>query len=29
MGALVYSIELLMGFMGDKSRWRTMPWMLA
>jgi hypothetical protein len=21
-------IELLMGFMGDKARWRTMPWMV-
>lgn len=29
LGALTYAIELLMAFMGDKRRWRTMPWMVA
>ena len=28
LGALAYMIEFLMGFMGDKCRWRTMPWMV-
>ncbi len=28
-GALAYMIEFLMGFMGDKARWRTMPWMVT
>lgn len=28
-GAMAYIIEALMGFMGDKRRWRTMPWMVA
>jgi nucleoside-diphosphate-sugar epimerase/uncharacterized membrane protein len=28
LGALAYSLEFLMGFMGDKQRWRTMPWMV-
>jgi len=29
LGAFAYMIEFLMGFMGDKSRWRTMPWMVT
>jgi uncharacterized membrane protein len=29
LGAVAYMIEFLMGFMGDKSRWRTMPWMVT
>ena len=29
LGALAYAIEFLMGFMGDKARWRTMPWMVT
>jgi len=29
LGALAYMIEILMGFMGDKARWRTMPWMVT
>ena len=28
LGAFAYMIEFLMGFMGDKCRWRTMPWMV-
>jgi nucleoside-diphosphate-sugar epimerase/uncharacterized membrane protein len=28
LGAVAYTIEFLMGFMGDKRRWRTMPWMV-
>lgn len=28
LGGLAYVIEILMGFMGDKARWRTMPWMV-
>lgn len=28
LGAVAYVIEILMGFMGDKARWRTMPWMV-
>lgn len=28
LGAVAYMIEFLMGFMGDKARWRTMPWMV-
>ena len=28
LGAMTYVLELLMGFMGDKRRWRTMPWMV-
>ncbi len=28
-GAVAYMIEFLMGFMGDKARWRTMPWMVT
>lgn len=29
LGAMTYMIEVLMGLMGDKRRWRTMPWMVA
>ena len=29
IGALAYTFEFLMGFMGGPSRWRTMPWMVA
>lgn len=29
LGAFTYMIEFLMGFMGDKARWRTMPWMVT
>lgn len=29
LGATAYAIEVLMGFMGDKRRWRTMPWMVT
>lgn len=29
LGAFVYIVELLSGFMGDPRRWRTMPWMVA
>lgn len=29
LGAAVYLIEALSGLMGDKRRWRTMPWMVA
>jgi hypothetical protein len=29
LGAVAYSVEALMGFMGDRRRWRTMPWMVA
>ena len=29
LGAAAYTFEFLMGFMGAKSRWRTMPWMVA
>lgn len=29
LGAVAYMIEFLMGFMGDKNRWRTMPWMVT
>jgi uncharacterized membrane protein len=29
LGAFVYLVELLLGFMGDPRRWRTMPWMVA
>ena len=28
LGAVAYMIEFLMGFMGGKARWRTMPWMV-
>ena len=27
VGAVAYMVEGLMGFIGDKQRWRTMPWM--
>jgi nucleoside-diphosphate-sugar epimerase/uncharacterized membrane protein len=29
LGAFAYMVEFLMGFMGDKRRWRTMPWMVT
>jgi hypothetical protein len=29
LGALAYTIEALMGYMGGTSRWRTMPWMVT
>lgn len=29
LGAMTYLLEVLMGFMGDRRRWRTMPWMVA
>ena len=29
LGAAVYMVEVLMGLMGDRRRWRTMPWMVA
>lgn len=29
LGALAYTIEFLMGFMGSQARWRTMPWMVT
>jgi hypothetical protein len=29
MGAVAYSFEFLMGYMGGPSRWRTMPWMVT
>lgn len=29
LGAALYSIEFLMGFMGAAARWRTMPWMVT
>lgn len=28
-GGVAYMVEALMGFMGDKQRWRTMPWMVT
>jgi uncharacterized membrane protein len=28
LGAVSYVFEILMGFMGDRARWRTMPWMV-
>ena len=28
LGAVAYTIEMLMGWMGAKTRWRTMPWMV-
>ena len=27
-GAVAYAVEALMGFMGDRQRWRSMPWMV-
>ena len=29
LGAFIYLVEILSGFMGDVRRWRTMPWMVA
>lgn len=29
LGAAVYLVEVLMGIMGGRSRWRTMPWMVV
>lgn len=29
LGAMTYLIEVLSTFMGDRRRWRTMPWMVA
>ncbi|MBA2238868.1 MAG: NAD-dependent epimerase/dehydratase family protein [Lysobacter sp.] len=29
LGAVTYMFEILMGVMGDRRRWRTMPWMVA
>ena len=29
LGATVYILEALMGYMGGSDRWRTMPWMVA
>lgn len=29
LGAIAYTFEFLMGYMGSPSRWRTMPWMVA
>lgn len=29
LGGVAYMVEALMGFMGDKRRWRTMPWMVT
>jgi hypothetical protein len=29
LGAVAYSLEFLMGYMGGPSRWRTMPWMVT
>ncbi len=29
LGALSYMLEALSGIMGDRKRWRTMPWMVA
>lgn len=29
LGAATYMLEVLMGVMGDRRRWRTMPWMVA
>lgn len=28
LGAAAYTLEVLMGFMGPVTRWRTMPWMV-
>jgi len=28
LGAVTYMFEILMGVMGDRRRWRTMPWMV-
>ncbi len=29
VGAFAYTIEMLMAWMGDRRRWRTMPWMVS
>lgn len=29
LGAAAYTLEVLMGFMGGVTRWRTMPWMVT
>ena len=29
LGAVSYLFEVMMGVMGDRRRWRTMPWMVA
>ena len=29
MGALAYSLEMLMAWMGGRERWRSMPWMVT
>lgn len=29
LGALAYTLEALMGWMGGTTRWRTMPWMVT
>ncbi|WP_027714174.1 vitamin K epoxide reductase family protein [Desulfuromonas sp. TF] len=29
LGALAYTMEFLMGWMGSQGRWRTMPWMVT
>lgn len=29
LGAISYTFEFLMGWMGSPARWRTMPWMVA
>lgn len=29
LGMVTYVLEVLSGLMGDKKRWRTMPWMVA
>lgn len=29
LGALAYTLEMLMAWMGGKARWRTMPWMVT
>lgn len=29
LGTFAYTLEVLMGFMGGTSRWRTMPWMVT
>ncbi len=29
LGALAYTFEFLMGYMGSPKRWRTMPWMVT
>ena len=29
LGGAAYTIEMLMGWMGGKERWRSMPWMVT